>query len=174
MPVGSIIPWPGIVLPPGGNWLICDGTIYWQWEYPELFAVIGFTYGAAPPGNFFVPDCRARMTVGAGTAVALAANDGLAAPGRNPIRHLHVAVGNSGNSAPLNVPHNLSDSGPPAPTIDVDVMGALMAAGPDHVHTAPAVDPHTLGAHQHSAGNTPNLNNFPPNQWIWRIIRARP
>lgn len=175
VPVGTIVLWPGIVLPAGGNWLICDGTIQWQWMYPELFAVIGFTYGAAPPGNFFIPDCRARMTIGAGTAVALAADDGLAAPLRQPTQHQNAAFGNTGNSAPFNLVHTLSDSGPPDLTVDVDIsVPTVQAAAADHVHAAPPVDPHTFNAHQHANGTPPALVNWPPNQWTWRVIRARP
>lgn len=173
MLIGQIVYWANPVLPATGDWLPCDGTIYAQAAYPDLFAVIGATFGVAPPGFFLVPDCRGRMTVGVGTAVALAANDGLGAPARRPTQHLHVAAGSSGNSAALNVPHVLSDSGPPDTTMAVAVAGATWAAGPDHVHTAPAVDPHSLGVHQHLAGNTLNLTDFPPNQWTWRIIRWR-
>lgn len=174
MPVGSIIPWPGIALPPSGDWRWCDGTMYAQAALPDLFAVIGLTYGAAPPGFFLVPDCRARLTVGVGTVVALAANDGLGAPLRDPINHLHVANGSSGNSAAFNVAHNLGDSTGPVPTFDVDAgMGGIMGAGPDHEHTPPAVNAHSLNVHQHLNGDSAVRAGWPPNQWVWRIIRAR-
>jgi len=175
VPVGTIVLWPGILLPAGGNWLLCDGTFQPQALYPELSLLLGATYGAAPPGFFFLPDCQSRVTIGAGTAVALAANDGLAAPGRNPIQHQNTAFGNTGNSAAFDIAHALSDSGLPVPTIDVDISApSVWAAGPDHVHTAPAVDPHSFSAHQHANGNPPALANWPPNQWTWRAIRARP
>lgn len=171
--VGEIVYWANPVLPVSGDWLACDGNFHAQALYPDLFAVLGATFGVAPPGFFYVPDCRSRVTVGVGTAVALAANDGLAAPGRKPIQHLHLAVGNGANSAAFNVAHTLSDSGPPTNTVFVDTGGATILAGPDHTHTAPAVNAHTFGAHQHANGNTALRLNWPPNQWTWRIIRWR-
>lgn len=173
MLIGQIVPWPGIALPASGDWLWCDGGLYAQGLYPDLFAVLGATFGAAPPGFFFVPDSRIRMTVGAGTAVALAANDGAGLGARDTWQHLHTAAGLSGNSANLNVAHALSDSGAPSGTVSVDTGGAAILAGPDHVHTAPAIGDHTLGAHQHTAGSTLALTPWPPHQFTWRIIRWR-
>jgi microcystin-dependent protein len=171
MPAGQIIPWPvNGALPAGYLW--CDGNFYAIALYPDLFAVIGLTYGAGGPGTFRVPDCQIRHIVGAGTAVALAANDGLALGARNVTVHQHIAAGLSGASANLNVTHTLVNSGPPSTNVNVDTGGAINAAGPDHTHTAPPVADHTLGAHQHAAGNTLNLTDWPPYQYMMRIIRT--
>lgn len=70
VPIGCCLPWAG-----GGgniptNYLLCDGSSKLQSDYPDLFAVIGLTYG--PSGsttNFNVPDCRGRAVIGAGTGV---------------------------------------------------------------------------------------------------------
>jgi len=171
MPAGQIIPWPvNGALP--ANYLWCDGNFYLQALYPNLFAVIGLTYGAAGPGTFRVPDNQIRMTVGAGTAVALAANDGLALGARGVEQHLHVAVGLSGNSAAFNLAHALVPSGPPTWTVNVDTGGGINAAGPDHEHSAPPIMDHAFGAHQHAVGNTLNRTNWPPRQYMMRIIRT--
>lgn len=52
-------------LPPG--WLDCDGTLYDITLKPDLFAVIGYTWGASVTfDQFAVPDLRRRSLVGDG------------------------------------------------------------------------------------------------------------
>ena len=68
-PVGSLQAYAGASAPTG--WLMCDGSSYSTSVYPELFSVLGYTYGGSS-GNFNVPDLRGRMPIGAG-------NDGTAA-----------------------------------------------------------------------------------------------
>lgn len=38
------------------GFLLCNGTAYPQTSYPDLFAIIGTTYGSAAPGTFRVPN----------------------------------------------------------------------------------------------------------------------
>lgn len=47
------------------NWLACNGAVYAQSVYPQLYAVIGATYntGGEGAGNFRVPDFRGRVSV---------------------------------------------------------------------------------------------------------------
>jgi len=66
--VGSIIAYAGSEAPEG--WLLCDGAFYAPAEYPELFTVIGYTYGQSGD-DFAVPDLRGRVLVGAGAAPGL-------------------------------------------------------------------------------------------------------
>lgn len=68
LPVGSIVMWGGSSAPPSG-WLLCDGTVYEQSTYPELFDVIQFSFGFPKTGfdprtQFFVPDFRGRFIRG--------------------------------------------------------------------------------------------------------------
>lgn len=54
---GIVVPFAGQVAPVG--WLLCDGKNYNTAEYPNLFQVIGYTYGGS--GSIFkVPDFRNR------------------------------------------------------------------------------------------------------------------
>lgn len=49
------------------GWLLCDGQEYLAKDYPDLFNVIGRTYGGnATLGSFKVPDYRECALVGAG------------------------------------------------------------------------------------------------------------
>lgn len=71
VPVGSLQAYAGANAPTG--WLICDGTSYPTATYPDLYNVIGYTYGGSG-ANFNVPDMRGRMPMGAGTGVGLNAS----------------------------------------------------------------------------------------------------
>lgn len=69
---------PGIMAEFGGvaapfGWLLCDGTVYAQAAFPNLFAAIGSTWniGGEGAGNFRVPDFRGRVTMGAGQGAGL-------------------------------------------------------------------------------------------------------
>ena len=60
-PAGAIIPFAGPVDKIPAGWLLCDGTAYGITGYPELFAVIGTSWGyyeSEPATTFRVPDLR--------------------------------------------------------------------------------------------------------------------
>lgn len=62
---GHMLDFAGAVAPAG--FVLCDGASYsTTGSYAALFAVIGYTFGGTG-GNFNVPDCRARATIGTGT-----------------------------------------------------------------------------------------------------------
>lgn len=70
-PVGSLQAYAGASAPTG--WLLCDGSEQAITTYPELYSVLGTTYGALTNGSggagsthFRVPDLRGRMPIGAG------------------------------------------------------------------------------------------------------------
>lgn len=63
-PTGMLAPFAGSTQPTG--WLLCDGTSKTSAAYPDLFAVIGYTYGGSA-GTFYLPDMRGRVPMGAGT-----------------------------------------------------------------------------------------------------------
>lgn len=64
-PIGSIIPYGGSTAPDG--WFICDGTAISRTTYPELFAVIGTSFGAGDGSTTFnLPDMRESVPKGAG------------------------------------------------------------------------------------------------------------
>ena len=64
--VGEIKIWPSADVPNG--WQACNGTFFPIDEYPELFAVIGYSFGSGMGGDVFaVPDWRRRVPVGLDT-----------------------------------------------------------------------------------------------------------
>ncbi len=69
VPVGTVFPFAGNAVPPG--YLLCDGSEKQRAQYPELFGVIGYTYGdpnfLLGTATFRLPDLRGRFPVGRNT-----------------------------------------------------------------------------------------------------------
>ncbi len=66
LPVGTVLPFAGSSAYVDANldgWLVCDGRPLQQAQYPELFAVIGTTYGSNG-GQFLIPNLKGRFPVG--------------------------------------------------------------------------------------------------------------
>lgn len=61
-PVGSVIDFAGSAAPSG--WLLCFGQSLLRTTYPELFTVIGTSFGAVDGTHFTLPDCRGRVGAG--------------------------------------------------------------------------------------------------------------
>lgn len=56
-PVGTVAMFAGASTAAPTGWLVCDGSEVLQSMYPELYALIGTTYGTAGTGGYFVlPD----------------------------------------------------------------------------------------------------------------------
>jgi microcystin-dependent protein len=62
-PVGTIQAYGGTKDPDG--YMICDGRALLRSEYPDLFAVIGTSYGAPDSTRFNIPDMRGEFLRGA-------------------------------------------------------------------------------------------------------------
>jgi len=61
VPVGVEFDWPSNTLPLGGKYKFCDGQSLDGLLYPELYTILGVTYGTAG-GNFFnLPDARGKF-----------------------------------------------------------------------------------------------------------------
>jgi len=68
--IGEVVTWAGISAP-SSKWLECDGASYLRTDWPDLFTIIGTTYGASDGSHFNVPDMRSRTVVGVGTGSGL-------------------------------------------------------------------------------------------------------
>lgn len=64
VPSGVVVPFAGSAAPSG--WLLCDGSVLSQDQYPELFAVLGTAYnsGGEDVTQFRLPDLRGRTVAG--------------------------------------------------------------------------------------------------------------
>jgi microcystin-dependent protein len=99
-----------------GGWLKADGTAVSRATYAALFNRYGTLYGAGNGTTTFnLPDARGRAIFGAGTIVALGANDGHAESTRGPgHKHGIVAGGSHGHGftqADLNLLSNTAIAG---------------------------------------------------------------
>jgi len=63
VPIGVVLPFAGPEGSVTAGWLLCDGSSYAAATYPDLFALIGYTYGGAG-ANFNVPDLRGNAVGG--------------------------------------------------------------------------------------------------------------
>jgi len=68
--IGEIIAFAGPASP-DAKWLTCDGRSLVRADYPDLFTVIGVTYGAVDSTHFNIPDLRGRAALGSGTGSGL-------------------------------------------------------------------------------------------------------
>ncbi len=73
IPIGLIHPFASSVIPDG--YLLCDGSSLLTADYPELFSVIGYTFGGSG-ANFTIPSLINRVVVGAGDIFAVADTGG--------------------------------------------------------------------------------------------------
>jgi hypothetical protein len=67
--VGQVMTFAGNYIPEG--WLACDGSILNINQYPDLFEVIGDTYGGNGTTTFALPDMRGHTVVGVGQSPGL-------------------------------------------------------------------------------------------------------
>ena len=72
MPVGVVLPYVSSDAPDG--WLNCQGQELYRGDYPNLFAVIGTTYGTGDGSTTFrLPNLAGRVVVGQGSGAGLTA-----------------------------------------------------------------------------------------------------
>lgn len=65
IPVGSIQPFAGEKTNVPNRWLLCDGTAISRSTYPQLFSIVGETYGAGDGSTTFnLPDLRGEFIRG--------------------------------------------------------------------------------------------------------------
>lgn len=73
LPVGSIQAFAGANAPTG--WLLCDGSAVSRGNYPDLYSVLGTTYGSGDGSTTFnLPDLRGRVPAGKDNMGGTAAN----------------------------------------------------------------------------------------------------
>lgn len=73
IPTGCIVAWPSTAAPPSG-WLLCNGQKYSTSTYPDLYVLIGSTYGELTP-NF--TDCFPTGWGGTSTSQTVGTTGGI-------------------------------------------------------------------------------------------------
>ena len=64
-PTGSIVMWSGSSIIDG--WLLADGSLKDKTAYPDLFAVLGDTYGTQTSSQFYLPNLADKFVIGKGS-----------------------------------------------------------------------------------------------------------
>jgi microcystin-dependent protein len=65
---GMVIPFAGTTVPYG--WVSCDGSLFTEGQYPQLYALFGNAFGWLPGGQVALPRLADTMVVGAGAPYA--------------------------------------------------------------------------------------------------------
>ena len=72
VPVGAVVAYGSSTAPKG--WLSCLGQEVYRGDYPDLFAIVGTTYGAGNGTTTFnLPNLSGRVVVGQGSGAGLTA-----------------------------------------------------------------------------------------------------
>ena len=120
--VGEVVAYVGASAPEG--WLICDGSVISEATYPDLYALLGVTYGGAGK----LPDLRGKSITGQG--------------GSTP------TLGSSAGAA------THGHTGSALPTHDHGVSAATTSSvAHSHAVDVPSTTSGSAGAHTHSTGN---------------------
>lgn len=168
IPIGTISMW-AIATPPT-KWKICNAQSLLRADYPELFAVIGTTYGAVDGTHFTTPDFKDYSPMGAATTVALGAAAGAnlqaIAPNQMPI-HNH-GVTDPGHNHTQHIGNNVNMR-----AFVAGGSGTLTATG---AATSSANDmvtgQNTTGITTQNAGGSVPLNMLHPVKGVHFIIYA--
>lgn len=148
MYIGTVFSFAGDT-PPAGC-LLCNGEEYDVIDYPDLFAVIGDTYGGDGVDTFAVPDLRARVVLGVG-------------PSDNEIDFYDL--GEQGGEET----HTLTESEMPAHTHTTHKhVNLTIATGSTNVQIAPTLATQASG----STGGDQAHNNMMPFTALTMCIRA--
>jgi microcystin-dependent protein len=137
---GEMVPFGGSLAPSG--WLVCDGSAVGRQAYPNLFAVIGTTWGAGDGQTTFnVPDMRGRMPIGAGETYPLGTVGGAASTvlGVTQLPSHNHGVTDPGHTHAVTDPghtHTVTDPGHAHVVTDPGHNHAT--TDPGHHHTAEA------------------------------------
>ena len=64
-PTGSIVMWSGASIIDG--YLFCDGSLKNKTDYPDLFSILGNTYGTQTASQFYLPNLQDKFAIGKGS-----------------------------------------------------------------------------------------------------------
>jgi len=175
-PIGIVTPFAGTTAPTG--WLFCDGSSISNVNYPDLWAVIGTTYGGTNETNFYLPDMRRRYPLGSGgtkqfTAVESTSYDDNA---QDSDVEIDTGLGEYGGEEKhvllrLELPAQGVGAGPradestSAPYGEVETQTITRVAGKESTSKMPLSEP---------LGTGTAMNLMPPSLVLNYIIKAKP
>jgi microcystin-dependent protein len=148
-PVGSLIMFAGAAAP--ADWKLCDGSSLLSTDFPELFAIIGNTYGGTAP-NFLLPDFRGRSPIGVGSTTPSQGNSyalGLQWGSEAMPAHSHGGTTVGADRAQAHVHAGWGNEGYMTPNGPASGIGAILQQG-GRLNNRPSTD----------WTNTDHLHNF--------------
>lgn len=144
MPVGVVLPYVSSDAPNG--WLNCQGQELYRGDYPNLFAVIGTTYGAGNGSTTFnLPNLAGRVVVGQGSGSGLTTRSMGSTGGAETHTldadeipsHSHD-VSNTVQKSGLNTPGSLDNDGQEIDTVNtVSTASTSVGGGEAHNNMQP-------------------------------------
>lgn len=165
VPVGTVVAFAGSSAPEG--WLMCDGSAVVRTTYPNLWAILGTTYGSGDGSTTFnLPDAMGRNIVGAGSGSGLTARTISTKSGAESVvitttnlplhshtlsAHTHTSAAHSHTSAAHT--HTLGGH--------IHSLGGHTHSGPSHAHNIPRGLIATAGTNRavvSTADNQPTIN----------------
>jgi microcystin-dependent protein len=167
MPIGTIQMYPMSTAPTatlnGGTWLVCNGGILIQANYPDLYELIGSTYDASGTNaatHFNLPDFQARVPVGYNVATidtgtvgvrsireigtTADGTEGHVLAGAQIPKHAH-GITDPGHIHPIDptITHSHvgdQSTGAPVPSGGKTGSTSLVITDPEHSHTSEYVE----------------------------------
>jgi microcystin-dependent protein len=174
--VGTIKAYAAAAAP--ASWMLCDGSAISRSAYPQLFSLIGSTYGAGDGSTTFnLPDLRSKMIVGMGQGTGLT-NRVLAATGGEENHQLtiaelaqHTHVQNAHTHIQDAHYHGVGNAQGTAGGGGYQIAGSVL--GNWSTLSATATNQNTTATNQNTGGGTGH-NTMPPFLVITYIIKVSP
>jgi microcystin-dependent protein len=173
VPAGTVLANAGTTTP--GGFLVCDGSSKLRADFPDLFAAVGTTYGAADGSHFNLPNAQGRVIAGLDPSNTILSNPQVSPNGAT----LGAVGGAQTESASVTASGSTSGSlgvsgttGGPSATVNPGTGGGSpqMSASPDHTHD---FSTGTSGSLSVSAtGSTASQTNVQPTLVLSYIIKA--
>lgn len=130
------------------GWAFCDGQVMPTTQNPNLFKIIGYTYGGDGKSTFALPDLRGRVPLHPGNGIGLGQPGGEAAhvltTDEMPA-HNHVPMANA----------NVADKGSPSGNFWATQDAAAYAGSNDQAMAGAAISP--IGGGQPHENRSPYL-----------------
>lgn len=74
--IGEMILWSGSAAPDDSRLLLCDGSLVSNDDYPDLWTIIGTSFGGSGAMAFALPDMRGKVAIGQSTTHGYATSGG--------------------------------------------------------------------------------------------------
>ena len=169
--IGTVIPYPSAVVPE--SWYACDGSALSKTEYPELYSVLGSTFGAETATEFYLPDLRGRTVIGTSSSHALASTGGAETQTLTVAQlpsHTHTVSGSTESAGAHTHTVNNAASGTKA-AINIQNYGSGSTSG--SVINSAGAHTHDITGTAEATGSGASIPNMQPYSTLNYIIKVK-